>query len=241
MTRKTLVWLFLAAILVSTAVPTTVNSQNFAADWPKFRGNLASTGFTETTSPDTNATLWTFNTGGQVGSPYYHNGVVYVGSYDRNIYAFNASNGSILWKTATGSIVISRPMVAEGKVFVGSEDYRLYALNASNGEIVWSYQTGYYVDSDPAYNNGIVYVGSEDGKVYAFDAESGEVVWSYQTGNQIMLSSVTLSGGLAYIGSLDQKIYALNAANGELVWSYTTDGIIVSVQLFQTEWLTLAH
>ena len=126
--------------MMVSAVLCGVSSQEAAEDWPKFRNDLANTGFVNTASPATNETLWTFNTGGQVGSPYYHEGVVYVGSYDHNVYAFNASDGAILWKTATGGIVISRPMVAEGKVFVGSEDYNLYALDASSGDVLWSYR-----------------------------------------------------------------------------------------------------
>jgi outer membrane protein assembly factor BamB len=41
-------------------------------------------------------------------------GVVYVGSDDGKLYAFNASNGSILWRTPTGSQIESSPAVVGG-------------------------------------------------------------------------------------------------------------------------------
>ena len=58
-----------------------------------FHDDLAHTGYSNSAAPETNQTLWEFNTGGQVGSPSVVDGVVYVGSYDHKIYAFNASTG----------------------------------------------------------------------------------------------------------------------------------------------------
>ena len=61
------------------------------------------------------------------------NGVVYIGSFDHNVYALNASTGALLWSYATGDVVTSSPAVANGVVYVGSQDNNLYALNASTG------------------------------------------------------------------------------------------------------------
>jgi serine/threonine-protein kinase len=62
------------------------------------------------------------------GSPAVANGVVYVGSYDQNVYALNAKTGSKLWSYATGNLVESSPAVANGMVFVGSDDHTVYAF-----------------------------------------------------------------------------------------------------------------
>ena len=69
------------------------------------------------------------------------NGVVYVGSNDNNLYAFNASGQTgcsgvpktcqPLWTACTMGPVKSSPAVANGVVYVGSEDDNLYALNTS--------------------------------------------------------------------------------------------------------------
>jgi outer membrane protein assembly factor BamB len=61
-------------------------------------------------------------------SPAVANGVVYVGSYDGNVYALNASTGSKLWSFATGNLVDSSPAVANGVVYVGSYDHNVYAF-----------------------------------------------------------------------------------------------------------------
>jgi outer membrane protein assembly factor BamB len=82
--------------------------------------------------------LWTATVGGSVySSPAVANGVVYVGSDDGHLYAFDAAgqrncNGSPkacnpLANVATNGPVQSSPAVESGTVFVGSADGGLYA------------------------------------------------------------------------------------------------------------------
>jgi outer membrane protein assembly factor BamB len=61
-------------------------------------------------------------------------GVVYVGSQDNKLYAFDATDGSLLWAAATAGSVKSSPAVANGVVYVGSYDGKLYAY-AQDGEV----------------------------------------------------------------------------------------------------------
>lgn len=116
-------------------------------------------------------------------SPAVLGGVVYVGSSDHHVDAFDA-NGITgctavscqpLWSTATGAAVTSSPAVASGVVYVGSLDGRVYALDAKSGAVSWSRATGGPVASSPAVADGVVYVGSNDGKLYALDAATGRV------------------------------------------------------------------
>src|ERR1017187_6945304 len=53
-----------------------------------------------------------------VSSPAVVNGVVYVGSYDNNVYALNAGTGAMLWQFTTGGSVDSSPAVSNGLVSV---------------------------------------------------------------------------------------------------------------------------
>jgi outer membrane protein assembly factor BamB len=63
-----------------------------------------------------------------ISSPAVANGVVYVGSYDNNVYALDASTGAKLWSYTTGNAIGSSPTVANGVVYVGSGDNNLYAF-----------------------------------------------------------------------------------------------------------------
>jgi len=164
---------------------------------------------------------WIYATGDQVwSSPAVANGVVYVGSYNGNVYALNASTGAKLWTYATADPVVSSPAVANGVVYVGSWDNNVYALNASTGAKLWGYATGDRVYASPAVANGVVYVGSSDRNLYALNASTGALLWSYATG--IEYSGPAVANGVVYVGSdyPDNNVYALNASTGGLVWSY---------------------
>ncbi|MDH5595131.1 MAG: PQQ-like beta-propeller repeat protein, partial [Candidatus Bathyarchaeota archaeon] len=76
--------------------------------------------------------IWNYTTGDAVASsPAVVGGVVYVGSYDRKIYALNASTGALVWNYATGDMVVSSPAVTNGIVYVGSYDHLVYAFGPS--------------------------------------------------------------------------------------------------------------
>jgi eukaryotic-like serine/threonine-protein kinase len=54
--------------------------------------------------------------------------MVYVGSWDHDVYALNASTGAKLWSYATGFRVKSSPAAANGMVYAGSNGGNVYAF-----------------------------------------------------------------------------------------------------------------
>ncbi|MEI7827417.1 MAG: PQQ-binding-like beta-propeller repeat protein, partial [Euryarchaeota archaeon] len=103
----------------------------------QFRYNAAHTGDYSAVAGNTqpnNHLKWKYTTeGGVWSSPAIANGVVYVGSNDNKVYAFNAATGAKKWSYTTGNDVSSSPAVANGVVYVGSNDNKVYALNAATG------------------------------------------------------------------------------------------------------------
>jgi outer membrane protein assembly factor BamB len=131
----------------------------------------------------TGAERWRFATGGRVTSSPA--GVVYVGSFDRNLYALDAATGVEKWHFATGGEVQSSPAVVAGVVYVGSRDSSVYALEAATGVEKWRFVTGFRVTSSPAVVDGVVYVGSNDSNVYALDAATGTELWLFSTADAV--------------------------------------------------------
>ena len=172
-----------------------------ACDWTMFGYNPAHARYntTEKTIGVGNVAsltqTWSASTGGDVhSSPAVANGVVYVGSEDTKLYAFNAVGNTNcsgtpktcrpLWTAETGnSIVDSSPAVSNGVVYVGSGglvEHKLFAFDAAGNTNcsgspktcapLWTAFMSGPVDSSPAVTNGRVYIGSADGNFYAFDA-----------------------------------------------------------------------
>ena len=174
---------------------------------------------------------WSYTAGaGLDSSPAIVNGVVYIASSDCNLYAINATSGSLLWKTSLGVgsfFIFSTPAVANGVVYVGSADNNLYAVNATNGNLLWKFATGGPVGSSPAVVGGNVYFGSWDGNVYAVNASTGIQSWKFTTGNSVD-SSPAVANGVVYIGSYDAHVYALSASTGAQLWNFTTGSAVES-------------
>jgi len=200
--------------------------------WPMFRHDLSHTGYSTSTAPNTNNTIWSYPTGDRViSSPAVAQGKVYVGSYDRKVYCLNATSGVRIWNYTTGDSVESSPAVADDKVYVGSFDRKVYCLNATTGAHIWNYTTGGAVYSSPAVADGRVYVDSfhvhsSDYKIYCLNATTGAHIWNYTTG--AYFSSPAVAQGKVYVGSYTGAVYCLNATTGAYIWSYPTGGEVSS-------------
>ena len=152
-------------------------------------------------------------------------GVVYVGSNDNNLTAFN-SDGSIKWTFTTGNWVDSSPALSkdENTVYVGSWDNYLYAVNSMDGSLAWSFETSSYVTSSPAVDlNGRVYFGSMDSIFYALES-NGSVAWEYFVGQPVFSSPAIGENGTLYFGDENGTLHALNS-DGTVKWTYEVEDV----------------
>ena len=207
------------------------------SDWPMWRADPSHSS-TAQTGPSNLNVAWKFSTNGSViSSPSVVNGIVYVGSQDKNIYALGAWSGNLIWKFTTLDAQVSSPAVVNGKVYTGGDDGYVYCLDAYTGALDWKtfvngdlpYTYGSFVlKSSPAVIDGKVYVGSLDGYMYALNADTGHIDWKYQTKGPI-LSSPAVSDGGVYFTSQEPSagaLYKLDASSGSLIWNQTLQYVI---------------
>jgi serine/threonine-protein kinase len=107
-------------------------------------------------------------------------GVVYVGSTDRYVYALEAATGEEIWRSPAGSLAETSPAVVGGVVYIASvegaiindsDDGYVYALDAATGEELWHFQMGEVVFASPVVVDGVVYIGDWDDYVYAITGD----------------------------------------------------------------------
>jgi outer membrane protein assembly factor BamB len=169
----------------------------------------------------TGVQLWRSQAVGPIGtcSPVVVSGLVYVGSSDHKLYAFNATTGALVWGRTLGSFLSSAPALANGVVYIGSNNGDLHAFNASTGATLWTVALGGSVRFTPAVAKGVVYVGTLQSKLYALNASTGAQRWVAAPAGLRVSGNPAVANGRVYVGSNDGKLYAFDAVTGALRWS----------------------
>ena len=159
---------------------------------------------------------WKFPTGGQVWSTAaVHDGIVYFGSLDHNVYAVDLAEGRKIWQFGTGGAVTARPVVSGGNVLVGSFDSVFYAIDVNDGSENWRFdgaERWYW--GGGVVNDDTVYAPSLDGNLYALDVDNGGLRWKLQTEGPILGSPVIVGDRIA-VPSKDGGVYLVALRDGD--------------------------
>lgn len=171
--------------------------------------------------------LWDFKCEDEIrGAPAVHQGTVYVGCYDNNLYAINAADGKFQWKYPSDGGIVSRPVVHDGNIYFCSEDQRLHVVSARTGKVVWTYYTEGKIYSSPRIADGHIFFGSEDQDLHAVNATSGRAAWKFSTDAPIH-STPLIYNELIYFGTESGSFYALDF-RGSLKWRFSAKRGITS-------------
>jgi outer membrane protein assembly factor BamB len=199
------------------------------SSWPMWRADAAHSS-TAQEGPSNLTLAWKFTTNGSViSSPSVTDGIVYVGSQDKNIYAIGAWSGNLIWNFTTQGAIESSPAVANGKVYTGGDDGYVYCLDAYTGAFIWKtfvngdlpYTYGSLVlKSSPAVSGDRVYIGSLDGSLYALNVNDGNIDWKFETGGPILCSPAVADGAVYFTSEepTTGALYKLDANTGAVIW-----------------------
>ncbi len=169
--------------------------------------------------------LWTFHTNGKIMcSPASHDGMVFVGSNDGNVYCIDARTGNEIWRFSTNGPQ-NAPLIYDNKVLFGQDDNVFYCLDM-NGKLIWKYAATATINAwPPAAHDGIVYFGCYDNRMRALDVNTGKLVWEYKINGVVYPACIY--NGMIYFGSRDNSVYCLDAKKGVLIWRFKTNGIVL--------------
>jgi outer membrane protein assembly factor BamB/tRNA A-37 threonylcarbamoyl transferase component Bud32 len=171
--------------------------------------------------------LWDFKCEDEIrGTPAVHQGTVYVGCYDNNLYAISAADGKFQWKYPSDGGIVSRPVVHDGNIYFCSEDQRLHVVSARTGKVVWTYYTEGKIYSSPRIADGHIFFGSEDQDLHAVNATSGRVAWKFSTDAPIH-STPLIYNEMIYFGTESGSFYALDF-RGTLKWRFSAKRSVTS-------------
>ncbi|MCX6320782.1 MAG: PQQ-binding-like beta-propeller repeat protein, partial [Bacteroidia bacterium] len=105
--------------------------------------------------------------------PAIGNSAVVVGSEDKNLYCYNASDGKLIWKYRTNGRITGSAVITSTKVLFTGMDGIVYILTLADGKKLWSFNAGTPVSSSPAVTKENFYILTEDGRLLSFAEKTG--------------------------------------------------------------------
>jgi len=225
---------------------TTENPYQENAPWPTMRGDTMNTGRSKNLqwkNLGITPKIIHFRTGNAIFSTPIidREERIYVGSADRQFYAFDPHEGEELWRTTIGGIVDSAGCIdKDGTVYVAAGDGKIHAYNPDGTE-KWSYDilknrvrnqftfsTNYWFEGNIVIGpDDAIYVANDDFFLYKF-SKSGKPLWGFQTGFLIWSACAFGKDGNVYLAGFDHLLYALDIKTGKLKWKTDLGGSMVS-------------
>lgn len=171
--------------------------------------------------------LWSFQCEDEIrGTPLVHDGRLYVGCYDNNVYALDAKNGEFLWKYATEGGIAGTPTIEDGVLFVPSEDQRLYAISADSGQLIWTYYAEGPLRSSPVVQEGHVFFGSDDNYLHVVNSSTGRRAWKVESSDSIRCRPLVVEERV-YFGNENGDFYSVDF-RGEIKWRFRAKRAVTS-------------
>lgn len=168
--------------------------------------------------------IWQQDLGGTIlGRPAFNeDGILYVGTFGREVLAVNSQNGRIIWRADTRGWVWGGPRLVEDAVYVGDLDGQVYAFKAQNGRELWQANADGAITGTPLVANEQLYVGTEGGKLLSLTLD-GRIRWTRTVEGQLY-GSPQSAGDLILVGAVgaDSILMAFDS-NGNIAWSFVPE------------------
>jgi outer membrane protein assembly factor BamB len=173
--------------------------------------------------------LWKYKTGGALWAQPTADpacSCIYVPSMDHHLYAINAQNGALEWKSDDlGGSVVGHPTIGPDNVlYLGTFNSEMMAIQAEGGKVAWRVPTTGWVWGGPVLNDRILYFGDLKNNFYAMSASDGSIKWKYQADGPVAETPLLLNNNL-YFTTLAGSLVSLDL-NGNVRWTKAIGGKI---------------
>lgn len=218
--------------LSALAMVTSAGADARLGGWPQFRFDAAHTGFNpaeKALSPRNVPRLRRVKSvrvlGAVDSSPALMDGVVYVCTHRKRLYAIDAPTGRVKWSAALGTPCVGSPAVHDGTVYVTGmgQGGGILALDARSGRVGWSKPSLFPVGSVVGSGSRLVLTTLYGPQ--AFDAKTGRPLWARPLEPCMCSSAIAADkvfvAGATYPDPMPSKseLFALSETNGQVVWS----------------------
>jgi outer membrane protein assembly factor BamB len=172
----------------------------------------ASTGRLLWQSPDLGGAL--------VGSPVVStDGVLFVGTFGKEMIAMNDTNGDIRWRFSTQDWVWSGPALANNVLYFGDLSGYFYALDATNGTSKWRIQPKDSIVDTPIILDDKIYFTTESESLFIVNSV-GDIVNTKLIGGLIYSSPLIVSDTILVSPTNFESLLIAMNLDGNQKWTF---------------------
>jgi outer membrane protein assembly factor BamB len=164
-----------------------------------------------------------------LAQPVVADGRVYAMDGASQVSAFDASNGTQIWRVDVrpsddnGNGFGGGVAFWKGRLFVATGYARVVALDPKDGKVIWKTGVGAPVRSGPTVADGRVYAVTVENELVALAADDGRRLWVHngipETAGLVGSASPAVEGEVVVVGYSSGEIFALTVENGRALWS----------------------
>jgi outer membrane protein assembly factor BamB len=155
--------------------------------------------------------------------PLIHEGLLYLGHNSGQMYAYDFTNGRVVWKKEDKGSYHAAPVAYKDNIVYGTTEGRVYFRNYLTGKLKYSIDLGSPIESKGVIYKGRVFFHLRNHKIFCLDVETGKILWAYKRSIPYLTTSQRVSRPLLinnrmYVGFADGNIAAFNIEEGVLLW-----------------------
>ncbi|MFW6196911.1 MAG: PQQ-binding-like beta-propeller repeat protein [Thermoplasmatota archaeon] len=163
---------------------------------------------------------WKKDLQGDVKTTLYHEGSVYVGTFEDYFFSLNAETGSIQWRYNTDSYIYESPSLGpDGTIYLSTYDGVM--AFTEDGDKIWSYDLTSGGPSPVIGSQGTIIaftaslMNADQNKIYAINSDGSEK-WTLSTeGNDVFSSGAVDSRGRIFVTSNTGNLYCIGTSEDE--------------------------
>ena len=172
---------------------------------------------------------------GSVSTPAVSGDMVFVGSYNGDLYCVNANDGATNWNLSVEPNpaywgLASSPLIYDGMVYVVSwSDGTMHAIDFDGVE-QWNYSASGASDTymSVATDGSKLFFGGGNA-TNCVDIATQTAVWTFTVGDKVT-TTPAVEAGVVYFatGKNEKKLYAVDIATGNEIWNRSLYGSLSS-------------
>lgn len=156
-------------------------------------------------------------------APYYYEGMLFIGSNDGVMRAYDATNGRPVWKSEDTGEFHARPIAYKDQLIYGNSAGRVFSRNLYTGELKYSVDLDSSIESQAVVSEGRLILHTRGHKIFTLDVETGKILWAYRRSVAYLTTVQRVSRPLVYkgkiiVGFADGSAAAFSLEEGILLW-----------------------